>query len=115
MTTNRIIKPWGYEELVHVGDEYVVKRLFMKAGNSCSLQYHELKHETIIVFEGSLCFTIGPSENDLEEQILNPGDTWVIEPGTVHRMSALTDCLYFEASTPQLDDVVRLQDQYGRS
>ena len=115
MTTKRIDKPWGYEDLVHVGKDYVVKRLFMKAGNSCSLQYHNSKHETIIVFEGSMRFLVGPDQNNLEEKILQPGDTWVIDPGIVHQMSALTDCLYIEASTPQLDDVIRLQDQYGRA
>lgn len=115
MTMTRINKPWGHEDLVHVGDTYVVKRLFMTAGNSCSLQYHELKHETIIVFAGELLFKVGISEDDLREVKLGAGDTWVIPPGVIHQMEAITDCTYIEASTPQLDDVVRLQDKYGRA
>jgi len=114
MTTVRIEKPWGYEDLVYVGEQYVVKRLFMTAGHSCSLQYHNLKHETVIVLHGELSFRVGSTENDLQEVRLAPGDSWVIEPGVIHQMRAVTDCIYMEASTPQLDDVVRLQDSYGR-
>ena len=115
MSMTRIDKPWGHEDLIHVDETYVVKRLFMTAGNSCSLQYHEFKHETIIVFDGELLFKVGSSVENLRELKLGAGDTWVIVPGVIHQMEAITDCTYFEASTSQLDDVVRLQDKYGRA
>jgi mannose-6-phosphate isomerase-like protein (cupin superfamily) len=111
----RIDKPWGYEELVFAGEKYVFKRLFMAKGEACSLQFHRHKHETVLVFSGTLRVEIGQNVDALEERIFEPGDTVVLEPGTVHRMSAVEDCIYFEASSPELDDVVRLEDRYGRA
>jgi mannose-6-phosphate isomerase len=110
----KIEKPWGYEELIECNDKYVVKRLFMKKGHSCSLQYHKLKRETILVFSGELDITIGKDETSLETKIYYPGQTVTISPYTVHRMTAKEDCLYYETSTNELWDVVRLQDTYGR-
>ena len=107
-------KPWGYEELVECNDKYVVKKLFMKKGHKCSIQYHELKKETIVVLTGTLLISIGPSLEDLTNKIYLPGETITIEPYTVHRMEAVEDCLYMETSTNELWDVVRLQDAYGR-
>jgi mannose-6-phosphate isomerase-like protein (cupin superfamily) len=103
-------KPWGYEELVECNDKYVVKKLFMKKGHSCSLQYHELKKETIIVLSGILTITVGDSVRDYTF-----GETVTIPPYTVHRMEAVEDALYTETSTNELFDVVRLRDAYGRS
>ena len=107
-------KPWGYEELIECNDKYVVKKLFMKEGCSCSIQYHELKRETIVVLSGSMNISIGPTLESLRTKLYTAGDTVTIEPYTVHRMSAQEDCLYMETSTNELWDVVRLIDDYGR-
>lgn len=112
---NRAEKPWGYEELIECNDKYVVKKLFMKQGHACSIQYHELKTETILVFSGLLNIYIGNSLETLEKKVYRPGETVTIKPYTVHRMEALEDCIYYETSTNELWDVVRLQDNYGRS
>jgi len=108
-------KPWGYEELVECNDKYVVKKLFMKEGHSCSIQYHELKRETILVLSGKLKISIGPTIDTLVDRVYTFGETVTIEPYTVHRMTAVEDSLYSETSTNELWDVVRLQDNYGRS
>lgn len=110
----RIEKPWGYEDLIHVGESYMFKKLFMKSGEACSLQYHARKHETVLVHSGELLVSVGASVEQMEDVVLVPGDFVVLEPGVIHRMSAIEDCIYFEASTPELEDVVRLEDLYGR-
>jgi hypothetical protein len=111
----KIEKPWGYEELIECNDKYVVKKLFMKGGHKCSLQYHKLKKETIIVLTGTLKITIGENIDSLEDKLYTSGDTVTIAPYIIHRMEAVEDCLYTETSTNELWDVVRLQDSYGRS
>lgn len=110
----KIEKPWGYEELIYSSGRYVFKKLFMIKGEACSLQFHRFKHESVLVHSGLLQIEIGKSEDILKKMVLRPGETAVIEPGIIHRMSAVKDCVYFEASTPELDDVVRLRDLYGR-
>ena len=107
-------KPWGYEELVECNDKYVVKKLFMKKGHSCSLQLHELKRETIMILSGKLKIYIGKTLEDITSRVYEFGETITIEPYTIHRMEAIEDCLYTETSTNELWDVVRLQDNYGR-
>ena len=87
----------------------------MKQGESCSLQFHREKHETVLVFSGSLQIEFGHETKALEALTYNPGQTIVLEPGVIHRMTALVDTIYFEASTPELEDVVRLVDRYGRA
>ena len=109
-----IDKPWGYEELVECNDKYVVKKLFMKTGHSCSIQYHKLKTETILVFSGKLNIYIGDSVETLIKKEYLPGETVTIQPYTVHRMEAIEDSIYFETSTNELWDVVRLHDNYNR-
>lgn len=109
-----IDKPWGQEELLFVGPHYVVKRLTMEAGHCCSLQYHRYKHETVYVVEGCLYVLIGQSEDSLDEIVLSANEHLVIAPNTVHQMAARNRCVYLEASTSELDDVVRLNDPYGR-
>jgi len=109
-----IDKPWGYEELIECNDSYVVKKLFMKAGHKCSLQYHELKRETITVFSGTLRITIGPSIERLTSKDYTAGESVTIPPYVIHRMEGVEDSLYYETSTNQLWDVVRLEDSYGR-
>ena len=110
----KVEKPWGWEKWIEVNDNYVVKELYMKEGNCCSLQYHEKKHESFYVVKGKLKFEIGPDKDSLTEMILNEGEHYTIEPFIVHRMSAVVDSLYLESSTNFLDDVVRLEDKYGR-
>jgi mannose-6-phosphate isomerase len=111
----RVEKPWGYELIWAHTDEYVGKILHVNAGESLSLQYHEEKDETIFLFTGEMRFWAGPSAEDLPEVNLGPGEAFRVTPGTVHRMQAVTDCDILEVSTPQLDDVVRIQDRYGRA
>jgi mannose-6-phosphate isomerase len=111
----KIDKPWGYEELVECNDKYVVKKLFMKKGNSCSTQYHKLKKETIMVLSGLLNISTGSNLENLTTKEYRFGDTITIEPYTIHKMEAIEDCLYTETSTNELWDVVRLKDSYGRS
>jgi mannose-6-phosphate isomerase-like protein (cupin superfamily) len=109
----KITKPWGYEELIE-SERYVVKRLFMLAGHQCSLQLHERKRETVVVFSGQLELVIGDTVDALETRTMFPGDVVTIAPKVVHRMRAISDCTYYEASTCELDDVVRIQDDYAR-
>lgn len=116
MSENKTEKKWGYEILNVHNDKYVVKTLFMLSGHRCSLQFHEKKHESLIIHSGKMKLSVAPTVHDvLEDIILNPGDIYDLPAGTVHRCEAIDgDCLYFEASTVELDDVVRLQDDYGR-
>tara|TARA_R110000751_G_scaffold109312_4_gene206326 strand:- start:9296 stop:9643 length:348 start_codon:yes stop_codon:yes gene_type:complete len=114
MEVIHIDKPWGYERHLEINDDYVVKELFMKEGNSCSLQYHEKKHETFYVLNGKLKFYVGVDKDNLVEMELNVGEHYTIEPLVVHRMEAIVDSLYLESSTNFLDDVIRLEDKYGR-
>lgn len=103
-------KPWGYEEILETNPRYTVKRLFMKKGHQCSYQYHEKKIETILALQGRLCIV---TEN--EELFLSPDEVVTIDPFQKHRMRAVDeDCLYLECSTSELDDVVRINDDYGR-
>lgn len=103
-----IDKPWGQEEILEVNDRYCVKRLFMKKDCRCSLQRHAYKHETLIIVSGLLHVT-----GDIDV-IMKPGDHLVLDVGVVHRMSAIEDTIYIEASTPELDDVIRIEDDYDR-
>lgn len=116
-----IEKPWGREELLEVNNNYVVKRLTMYSGERCSCQYHREKIETVYVLHGEL--TVKLAELNLMDETpvfsrvvyLRPGDLITILPGEVHTMLAEAgDVVYLESSTPQLTDVVRLEDRYGR-
>lgn len=113
-TPDRVDKPWGYELIWAHTPDYVGKILHVNAGESLSLQYHEVKDETIFLLTGSMRFEVGSSEEDLRDVSLQAGEAFHIEPGTIHRMEAVTDCDILEASTPHLDDVVRIRDRYGR-
>ena len=95
-------------------DRYVGKVLHIDEGESLSLQYHERKDETIHVLRGRMVFLVGASEDEMEEVELDEGMSFRIQPGTRHRMTAVTDCDLLEVSTPELDDLVRLEDRYGR-
>lgn len=112
--TRIVPKPWG-EELIWAETElYVGKILRIKAGHSLSLQYHERKDEVIHVLNGRMKYRYGTDASALQETTLGPGEGFRNRPGMIHQMEALTDCEVLEASTPHLDDVVRLQDRYGR-
>ena len=110
-----IKKPWGKEEILELNEKYVVKRLTMKKGHKCSLQYHNLKHETVYLLAGKLKIYLGENENYLNVRVFNPGDYLSISPKKIHRMEAVEDSVYLEASTPELDDVVRIVDDYSRN
>ena len=109
-----IVKPWGSEEVIEINDKYMVKKLTMWAGHRCSLQYHNFKKETIYVLSGVLKIIQGTSQSNLDEMLYRAGDTVTIPPGLIHRMEGVVDTVYLEASTPEMDDVVRLQDDYVR-
>jgi mannose-6-phosphate isomerase len=110
----RVPKPWGEEIIFAHTDRYAGKILRIRKGESLSLQYHVRKDETIYVHEGLLQLDAG-DEGALERTILRPGEARRLPAGIRHRMEALEDCSVFEVSTPELDDVVRLQDRYGRA
>ena len=110
-----IDKPWGKEELLEINDHYMVKKLTMWKGHRCSLQYHKQKKETIYVLSGQLKIYSGPAENKLTVKIYGPNEIITLPPGTIHRMEGVEDCVYLEASTPQMEDVVRIQDDSNRT
>ena len=110
-----IEKPWGREEVVEINDKYMVKKLTMWAGSRCSLQYHNVKKETIYVLSGVLKIIQGASQDALQEKLYCAGETITIPPGLIHRMEGVEDAVYLEASTPEMDDVVRLVDDYQRA
>ena len=110
----RVEKPWGYELHWAKTERYVGKVLHVKAGHALSLQYHNKKDETVHVLTGRMRFQTGASETALEDRVLGPGESFHITPKTIHRMTAIEDSDIFEVSTPELDDVVRLEDRYGR-
>ena len=107
-------KPWGREEIFAHPDAYVGKILFIRAGEALSLQYHQHKEETLRVLDGELELVTGEDEDHLESHFLETGAVFHIGPGTLHRMIATSDCRLLEVSTNHLDDVVRLDDRYGR-
>jgi mannose-6-phosphate isomerase len=114
-TPRRVDKPWGHELIWAETDRYVGKILHVRAGHALSLQYHERKDETIHLLRGTMRFVVGPTADRLSVIELVEGQSYRVTPGTVHRMEAVTDVDILEASTPDLDDVVRLEDRYGRS
>jgi len=111
---DKVDKPWGYELHWAKTPRYVGKLIHVNAGHALSLQYHNQKDETIFLWSGRLLFEIGDEKN-LTKREMAPGDAVHITPGTVHRMTAISDCDIFEVSTPELQDVVRLEDRYGRT
>ena len=110
----RLAKPWGYELIWARTERYVGKVLHVRRGESLSLQYHRVKDETIRVLSGRLSLEVGEAESAWQTVELGPGDGWHIPPGLRHRMIAIEDTDVLEVSTPELDDVVRLEDRYGR-
>ena len=109
-----IEKPWGKEEVIEINDKYMVKKLTMFEDCRCSLQYHNKKKETIYILKGELRIISGPKKNNLTKKIYTAGESITIPPGVVHRMEAVTESIYLEASTPEMEDVIRLVDDYDR-
>ena len=110
----RVEKPWGYEIWWAATDKYVGKVLHVNKGHRLSLQYHEVKDESCYVLSGRLILVQGDSEDSLTERTISVGDVWHNGPGVIHTIEALEDSDVLEASTPHLDDVVRIRDDYGR-
>ncbi len=111
----RVEKPWGYELIWAHADEYVGKILFVRAGESLSLQFHRAKDESWYVQTGRAELELGATgDRALSTEVITPGNAFRFRPGTVHRVRALEDTTILEVSTPDLEDVVRLEDAYGR-
>ena len=111
----RIDKPWGYEIWYAWTDRYVGKILHVNRGGRLSLQYHAQKDETSYVLRGRLLLTQGPTLDALTVLEIGEGHTWRNRPGEIHTVEGLEDADILEVSTPELDDVVRLRDSYGRA
>lgn len=107
-------KPWGREIWFARTNRYAGKILEIKKGARFSLQYHEKKIETLYLFSGKVKFTFGPNQKKLQTKIFKPGDKIDLFPYTLHRAEALLDSKFFEVSTPELFDVVKIADDYGR-
>ena len=113
--SRRVEKPWGWELIWAVSDAYVGKVLFVAAGQALSLQFHREKDESWYVQSGRAKLELGEAgAGILNEEVITEGDCFHYTPGTVHRVTALEDTTILEVSTPHLDDVVRLEDAYGR-
>jgi mannose-6-phosphate isomerase len=111
----RVDKPWGYELIWALTDVYCGKLLFVKQGESLSLQYHEQKDESWLIQSGRARIELGTvGDEALKVEVVGPGACFHYTPGTVHRITAVDDTTILEVSTPHLDDVVRLADSYGR-
>lgn len=107
-------KPWGHEVIWAHTDRYVGKILHIKAGHALSVQYHQRKDETVYLLSGELRYWVKLDDDEMRDMKLTVGEAFRITPGTIHYIEAVTDCDVLEASTPDLDDVVRLSDRYGR-
>jgi mannose-6-phosphate isomerase-like protein (cupin superfamily) len=110
----RVAKPWGEEIVFAETDRYAGKILIVKKDESLSLQLHRRKDETLYLYKGRVRFWM-EEQGSLRERLLVPGDSCRVLPGTRHRIQALEESEIFEVSTPELDDVVRLEDRYGRA
>jgi mannose-6-phosphate isomerase len=112
----KVEKPWGYELIWALTDDYCGKLLFVRAEHSLSLQFHREKDEAWYVQSGRARLELGEAgQAALAEEIVSAGASFRLPPGTVHRITALEDTTVLEVSTPHLDDVVRLEDDYGRA
>jgi len=116
----RVKKPWGYEDRWAITDKYLGKILYIKPGHRLSLQYHEQKDETIYVLEGSLLLELGPLHNSIDgetgiKRVMKKGESQRIQPGLIHRYCAGKEAVVLiEVSTPEIEDVVRIHDDYKR-
>ncbi len=110
----RVEKPWGHELIWARTDRYVGKILVIATGRRLSLQRHEIKDETILVMSGRLRLTLEGDDGVVREEELGPGDHRRVRTGRIHRYAAIERCELIEVSTPELDDVIRLEDDFGR-
>jgi mannose-6-phosphate isomerase-like protein (cupin superfamily) len=111
----KVEKPWGYELIWALTDDYCGKILFVKAGESLSLQFHRVKDEAWLIHSGRAKIEMGhPGDKTPNVEVVGPGAAFRMRPGTVHRVTAIEDTTIIEVSTPHLEDVVRLEDNYGR-
>ncbi len=115
MAVSRVEKPWGYEIIYALTDRYCGKVLFIRKDEQLSLQFHREKDEVIYVLAGRIEMEIGDPGGPLDIEVVGPGHAFHIQPGTVHRWRALEDTTVLEVSTPEIDDIVRLEDRYGRA
>ncbi len=114
--STKVDKPWGHEVIWALTDDYCGKVLFIKAGESMSLQFHREKDESWLIHSGRAELEMAePGQKLPALEVVGPGAAFRIQPGTIHRVKALEDTTILEVSTPQLDDVVRLEDKYGRT
>jgi mannose-6-phosphate isomerase len=112
---DKIEKPWGHELIWAKAEEYAGKLLFVRAGQALSLQFHREKDESWYVLEGKAELELGEAgQAVLTREVVGSGTAFRFRPGTVHRVTAIEDTTILEVSTPQLDDIVRLEDSYGR-
>jgi mannose-6-phosphate isomerase-like protein (cupin superfamily) len=112
----RVEKPWGHELVWAIAEQYAGKLLSVNAGHELSLQFHREKDESWYLLEGRAELEFAaPGEKAIASEIVTPGAAFRIRPGTVHRLRALEDTVVLEVSTPHLDDIVRLEDEYGRA
>jgi mannose-6-phosphate isomerase-like protein (cupin superfamily) len=110
-----VAKPWGHETIWAYSERYVGKILHINAGQELSVQYHNRKDETVYLLSGQIVYRVQDRDEDaLDDVQLKIGESFRITPGTIHQMVALTDCDVLEVSTPEVDDIVRLSDKYGR-
>lgn len=111
----RIDKPWGYELLISHNDHYALKDIWMTAGTRSSLQSHERKVETIFVLSGRISLERQAPGEAMETRLYGPGEAYDVAPGVIHRVTVIEDARLIEASTPELDDIIRHADDFGRS
>jgi mannose-6-phosphate isomerase len=115
-TPERVEKPWGHELIWALSEDYAGKLLSVNEGHELSLQFHREKDESWYLLDGRVELEFAaPGETTTWSEVFTPGAAFRIKPGTVHRVRALADSVILEVSTPQLDDVVRLEDSYGRA
>jgi mannose-6-phosphate isomerase len=110
----QVEKPWGHEVWWAHTDRYAGKLLIVKAGHKLSVQFHHKKDETSYLLSGRMKLWQGPSAEEMSEREVGPGTSWRNRPGVVHTIEAIEDSTVLEVSTPELDDVVRVSDRYGR-
>jgi mannose-6-phosphate isomerase len=115
MTPHKIVKPWGFELLWACTDRYAGKILHIDKGRRLSLQYHNCKDETLYLLDGRMQLELEDDGGALVQYDVRPGESFRVPAGRRHRIHALEECNVLEASTPELDDVVRIQDEYGRA
>ena len=114
MIPRKVEKPWGYELIYAETEKYAGKILFVFIGHQLSLQYHKVKDETMYVYRGIIELELHDPQGTRRVTKMSAGESCRIRPGCIHRLTALEDCEVLEVSTPELDDVVRLEDRYGR-